>query len=393
MLNEFVFIKSLDGSNYSLAMLFQFSMVVFILLVFVNEFIKRSSRKMKILRYVGLISRLPLFLFLFFPHDISANNEFFHLVFLLIFLVYYLGNIIIFPMINLLLKRNYSHANFGKYYSYSSSINKVFTLVTTFGYGLVLDFDFFAFTYIYPVIAGLGIISVFILSAIPFHETTGLRIKMAMWPSIWKSITNMIGIVRYNKAYRHFEISFMFYGVAFMLTYSIIILFLEKELLLSYSSVAFYRNLHVTIAIVLLPFMGRVIGKIDPRRFASLTYLFLLLHFFFFMITPYFPVHFKLFGIDVYIMLVISFVFTGLFTSTMAILWNIGSAYFCKPEEAGEYQAAHLSFTGIRAIFAPFLGMYIFELFGYTVTFSIAIFMLLTAILIMFWSYRKSDME
>ncbi len=36
-LNEFVFIKSLRGSNYELGFLFQFSMVVFIFLVFINE--------------------------------------------------------------------------------------------------------------------------------------------------------------------------------------------------------------------------------------------------------------------------------------------------------------------------------------------------------------------
>ena len=42
-LNEFVFIKSLKGSNYELGFLFQFSMVVFIFLVFINEFIKRTQ--------------------------------------------------------------------------------------------------------------------------------------------------------------------------------------------------------------------------------------------------------------------------------------------------------------------------------------------------------------
>ena len=35
-LNEFVFIKSLKGSDYQLGFLFQFSMVVFLFLVFFN---------------------------------------------------------------------------------------------------------------------------------------------------------------------------------------------------------------------------------------------------------------------------------------------------------------------------------------------------------------------
>ena len=65
-LNEFVFIKSLKGSNYELGFLFQFSMVVFIFLVFINEFIKRSENKKRLLRWTGLLTRGPLFLLFFF---------------------------------------------------------------------------------------------------------------------------------------------------------------------------------------------------------------------------------------------------------------------------------------------------------------------------------------
>jgi len=65
-LNEFVFIKSLKGSNYELGFLFQFSMVVFIFLVFINEFIKRAKNKNKLLRITSLMTRGPLFLLLFF---------------------------------------------------------------------------------------------------------------------------------------------------------------------------------------------------------------------------------------------------------------------------------------------------------------------------------------
>lgn len=64
-LNEFVFIKSLRGSNYELGFLFQFSMVVFIFLVFINEFIKRTQNKQKLLRWTGVLTRGPLFLLFF----------------------------------------------------------------------------------------------------------------------------------------------------------------------------------------------------------------------------------------------------------------------------------------------------------------------------------------
>ena len=140
-LNEFVFIKSLSGSNYELGILFQFSMLVFLLLVFVNEFLKRIRRRRIFLRWVGIITRFPLLLLFFFPRspEVYQNGAIWHMIFLAIFLVYYLAALVINPTINLLLKNNYSHQNFGTLYSYSQSANKVVLLVVTFLYGLLLD--------------------------------------------------------------------------------------------------------------------------------------------------------------------------------------------------------------------------------------------------------------
>lgn len=73
----------------------------------------------------------------------------------------------------------------------------------------------------------------------------------------------------------------------------------------------------------------------------------------------------------------------------MVLLWNIGSAYFCKPEESGTYQSIHLFLTGTRGLFAPLLGILIYELLGFGFTFGIAIFSVFISIIIMIWSYRK----
>jgi hypothetical protein len=77
----------------------------------------------------------------------------------------------------------------------------------------------------------------------------------------------------------------------------------------------------------------------------------------------------------------------------MSLLWSIGSAYFCKPHEAGEYQSVHLFLTATRAVFAPLLGVLFYEMFGFVFTFSIGAASLLIAILIMFWSYRREKVK
>lgn len=136
-LNEFVFVKSLQGTNYQLGFLFQFSMVLFVFLVLINEFIKRIRSRKKLLRVVAWGTRLPLALIAFFSHSVTQMHDklYFHYVFLALFLLYFLGNIFIYPNINYLLKNNYRHANFGKLYSYATSLNKIVMLIVTFVYG------------------------------------------------------------------------------------------------------------------------------------------------------------------------------------------------------------------------------------------------------------------
>jgi len=392
-LNEFVFIKSLHGTNYQLGLLFQFSMVVFIFLIFINEFIKRTTNKRKMLRITGFLTRLPLVFLLFFPRSVEelTGSSIYHYIFLTIFLIYYFGNTIIYPMINLFLKSQYDHKNFGKLYGYATSANKIIMLLATFVYGLLLDFDNYAFTYVFPVVALIGIASVYLLTSIHFTEKIVPGIKQGFLHSIKESALNMLNILKNNRPYKHFEIGFMFYGFSFMITVTVITIFFERALHLSYSSVAFYKNAYNIIAIILLPYTGKLLGKIDPRKFAAITFASLMMYVFFVMLTEYIPVKYVLAGIEIYPTLVIAFIFYGIFAATMALLWFIGSAYFCKPEEAGDYQSVHLSLTAIRAMFAPLLGVLFYEIIGFAGTFALSILAIIAGIGLMFWSYRKES--
>ena len=82
-------------------------------------------------------------------------------------------------------------------------------------------------------------------------------------------------------------------------------------------------------------------------------------------------------------------IFHGIFAATMALLWNIGSAYFCKDEDAANYQAIHLTLTGYRSVFAPLLGIIFYHWLGFIGAFSIGILLVFIAISIMLWSNKK----
>jgi len=390
-LNEFVFVRSMKGSDYQLSVLFQLTSVLLIFAIFFHELLKRVVNKRKMLRIVALITRLPLALLIFFPTNASiyASNGLYHYIFLFIFLLYYLANPIIYPTINQLLKNNYKHEHFGRLYGRSTIWNKIVMMTVTFAYGLLLDYDYYAFRYIFPFTAIFGIFSVYLLTRIRFQKHLIRTEKQRLSVSIKESIKGMLQILKQNKPYRHFEIGFMFYGFAFMSTISVITLFFSKELDMNYTSVAFYKNGYNIIAILLLPLFGRLIGKIDPRKFAAITFLSMFLVLFFLVVTEYFPYYIWFYNIKLYYALIFYMLAHGLFASTMGLLWSIGSVYFCKNEHADMYQAVHLTLTGERALFAPFLGVLFLSLFGFTITFLIGCSSLLISIIVMIWSLKK----
>lgn len=371
VLNEFVFLKGMHGSNYQLGFLFQFSVIVFLFAVVLKKIFKNLKSNKKILRVTALITRLPLIALIFFPRDLEiykTNGELYHYAFIIILFIYFFASPIIFPIINSMLKSNYTHQNFSKFYSYSSSANKIIMMITTFVYGILLDNNNYLFVFVFPIIAVLGIISVYILSKIEnLHE--GL-------PNVLnKSSQNHLSLktILKNKAFRGFEIGFMFYGFTFMVTTPVIAIFFSDVLNLNYSSIAFYKNSYNILAIIMLPFFGRLLGNIDPRKFAAITFSSYLLYILFISLSQFFQWNITILGIQLYLMLIIAYIFNGVFAATMSLLWNIGSAYFCKKEEAGEYQTAHLYLTGVRGLIAPLAGIYFYEAFGFFVTFMIGI--------------------
>jgi Na+/melibiose symporter-like transporter len=393
-LNEFVFVKSLLGSNFQVSLLFQFGLIVFILLVFFNEMLKRIKNKRRLLRVTAIVTRLPLLLLFFFPRSVEqlTGDSIYHFLFLGIFMIYYLAHPIIFPLINLLLKTNYSHENFGKLYSYSATANKIVMMITTFAYGYILDLNNYVFVYIFPIAGLLGILSIILLSMIPLNIPDQVVEKIQsvrFWDSVKSSITGMGRILKNNLAFRHFQIGFMLYGMGFMGSVIVIVLFFEHGLGLNYSSVAFYKNGYNIIAIMIMPFFGKLIGIMDPRRFAAISFLSMMFFILFLILTGIYPVSIEFWGITLYYMMIFYILFHSVFAATMGLLWSIGSAYFCPPSEAGTYQSIHLALTGGRALFAPLMGVVFYELWGFYVTFIIAMSFLLIASIFMLWSARK----
>lgn len=385
IMNEFVLIKSLAGSNYQIGFLLQFQHIVLIFSVFMNELLGRTMRKKRMLTRVAIATRLPLFALAFFPAYTEGIAPIYHVIFLAVFLLFYMSNPIVFPTINLLLKNSYSHGNFGTYYSYATSINKIVMILATFVFGLWLDFDPFVYRWVYPVLGLLGIASILLLTKIEFQPQNQVA-RLSIKKSVKRSLSRMKRIVLINKPYRDFEIGFMFYGFAFLSSAAVLTIFFERELHLNYTTVATYKNAHNFLAILLLPFFGKLLGRIDPRKFAVYTFGSLMLFIAFLAITRFWNQYIWIGTFQMHYSLAVAYLFYGVFAATMALMWNIGSAYFARNADVGDYQAIHLTLTGVRALFAPLIGVFVYEIVGYFYTFLLGVIALLIGIAIMYYS-------
>jgi len=261
-------------------------------------------------------------------------------------------------------------------------------MVTFFVLGILLDHNAFSFTWFFPLLGFLGILSIIAISWIEFIPKEAPKISQGIIDAVVGSFKKMITTLKTNKAYFDFQLAYLFYGFGFKSTRSVINIYFDKALELNYSSVAFYQNAYNIMAIILLPIFGKIIGNIDPRKFTIIPFVSMAGYILFVGLTEFFPLHYEILNLEIYVTLVISTIFYGFFFSTMLLSWNIGSSYFGSNEEAGNYQSIHLFATGLRGIAAPVIGIALYELLGFSLTFGVAILSLLVGVYILYWSYK-----
>ncbi len=390
-LNEFIFLTAMQGSNYLMGFIFTFSVGVFVFLIVFNEFIRRNPDKRKMLRRTALFTRLPMMIMIFFPVSATGYEQtsLVHFVFLGVFLIYFLGTVFIHPTTNVLLRNSYSPKNFGYLFGIATTGRHLIMLVAALSYGMFLDKNPYGFVYVYPVAGVLSILGLFLLSGITHMPVSLYSPRKPFGPSVKDSIRRMWIILRKNKPYFDFEVGFMLYGFAFMLSINVIQIYYVEVLELNNRSVAFYRNAYYLLTLFMMPYFGKLIGRIDPRKFAALTFGSMFMYLLFIALTQYFPAYTEVAGYKLYYMMIPYILFHALFAATMGLLFSIGSAYFCKSEEVGDYQAVHLSLTGIRGWIAPMLGIFFFDLFGFTATFSLSMTLLMIASLLQVRSMKR----
>ncbi|MSQ79471.1 MAG: hypothetical protein EXR21_07335 [Flavobacteriaceae bacterium] len=370
-LNDFVFIRQFSPGPFKVSLLFQLSVIVLPFSIFFTYFFEKVKNKKRLLYQIGLGTRIPLFLFLFFPMlmqelPLGIMQD----IFLLVFLLFYFATPFTIPLINQLLKANYAPEKMGKLYSYSWSVNMLTMLVSSLIFGRILDDHPNAYVYVYPMLGLLGLVSIYLISKIKSEQVEREFEELSLLGSWKNTLVNTIDILKENKPFRDFQWGLMIYGMAFLMNLGVVALFFSQVLNLGYSQMAGYKAIGHGLSLLTFPLFGLLLDRNDPRKFGTISFTLAAVFFGFLILSAFFPFSFNVWGQQVLLFVVVGYLFYGFFQSSMTILWGIGSSYFAPPNEVATYQSIHCTLTGIRGIAAPFVGTAIFTIGSYFGTIS-----------------------
>ncbi|MBK7255878.1 MAG: MFS transporter [Ignavibacteria bacterium] len=389
MLQDVILKKSLLASDFQVTLLIFLTSSAFLFSIYGPEIINRSNNQSRMIISMAVFSRFFLIIIPLFETPVFF-------IFCIAAMSY--ADSLIKPAWNAVFKHNYTSERRSTLYSYASSLLTITTLLVTTLLGYLLDIDFRLYKILFPV-AGLFDIMAYInlakmisIGKLNEHNSdnkfTG-KISFALFKDILiLPVRNLLRIFRDNKPFYRFEIYFFLYGMAFMIASPAVPIFMVQTLHLDYSSISVARGLvFYTATILFTPVMGRLHGTGNPTRFCGYLFLALILY-------PLLMLSIKYLGVDRNIispdtLLYITFFFFGIFMSGITISWNLSSIYYAPSMEVANYQAVHITLTGVRGIFAPFIGYMILKLVSIEATFIVSSLFFLFAGAMMLRESRK----
>jgi MFS family permease len=297
-------------------------------------------------------------------------------------------NAFISPAQNSILQTNIQRQNRGNVFGYTASLVTLVSMIFSLVAGTLLDIDENWFRYFFALVGILGLLHSIVMARIKLKKTHVPEKAFLSWQEVFfKPITRMIEVFKRNKNFAIFQRNYFIYGISYMILLPAIPKYLVETLQMGYSQTFLAKGILSQAGILILaPIAGRIFDKKNPAFFAALSYAVLSLY----PITLLVSLYHAGTVISHYIVY-LAFLFYGVAMSGIVISWNISSIQFAGDEDVSMYQSVHVTLTGLRGVFAPFLGLFIMELLGIKAVFIVAIFLFLLASLLSFHLFIRMD--
>jgi len=390
MLQYVILKKSLLASDFQVTLLIFLTSSAFLFSIYGTEIINRSNNQARTIIVMAVFSRMFLFLIPFF----ETPNFF---IFCIAAMSY--ADSLIRPSWNTVFKHNYTNEKRSVLYSYASSLYTIVILIITTLLGYLLDLNYELYKIFYPVAGIFDILAYMNLAKMislgnalenKFQtKFTGIISKKLFKDVLILPVRNLLRIFKENKPFLRFEINFFLYGMAFMIASPAVPIFLVETLKLDYAPISIAKGLVFYAATILFaPVMGKIHGTGNPTRFCGYLFLALILYPVLMLSIKYFGIDSQLISTDM--LLYFTFFYFGVIMSGVSLSWNLSSIFYAPHSEVANYQAVHITLTGVRGLFAPFIGYLILKYISIEATFIVSsCFFLIAGVMMMKESRRE----
>jgi len=266
---------------------------------------------------------------------------------------------------NTILKSNYKDDYRGRLIGFSNSANMLMAIAAIAVASRLLNYNEMWFRYIFPAAGVIGITAHIILSLIrPVREhqvsTMIYEKDRGFWNFLTYPVRGFWRVFRSDRRYLVYEIGFFIYGTAFIMSLPVRIIFMNKYIGMTYAQIG-TAELICQITIVLVnPFAGRFLDKIGAVRFTVIP---------FGILTVY--------AVCMSLSHTVAWVYMGFFlfgagVGCLNIVWTLGPVSLAPEGRIEAYSAIHSTLVGVRACFAPVLGIWLMQGFSFQVAFQVA---------------------
>lgn len=393
LLQDIILKKSLGGTDFQVMVIALLLNSAFLVSIYGSEIVNRSRNRPKTIIITGFASKI---FFIVLP---LINSPIFYI--LCIAANAYLDSLLLSTW-NIVFKHNYTERNRSRLYSYATTLQVIILLLVSIVFGYFLDLNQNIYRLFFPIAGLFGMVTYYNLAKMISLSADYYKgqDKIAKTKYSWKLVKDIIILpARYltkifsdNKAFLKFEIYFFLYGMAFMVLTPAIPVFLVDGLHLGYTPISFAKGLVFNSALILFtPLMGKHHGTGNPEKFSGYMFLILTLFPLLLVFSKYAPSISTSFNSE-YILYISYFIF-GIAMSGVTIAWSLSSIYFAPPAQVSNYQAAHITLTGIRGIFSPVLGYGVMKLFGIEYTFYMSAFLFFLGGILMYREGKKKILK
>ncbi len=341
-----VLTERLGATDLQMGIYTALSVVVMLLGIVGSELVEGRDKRPYILT-LGLLSRGALFLFLL------CYNAW---LFIVVGGLFFVLNALLMPAIFSMWQSNISAEARGKLWGLAVIVTTLVMMAAAYGVGKVLDWNPDSFRWLFPVagvVAMLGIVTLAISPLRGAYKLSRAPQRMTLRSTLIAPVQSFVRLLAEDRKYLNFELVFFLYGLAVMLLFPIIPIYIVEVAEMTYGQASIATLVIGQLGVLALPpLWGMLMDRTGPMFLCMVVFAVLAL----------FPLILLVgLGTGPGTALTLGVVYLahlvfGIGMSGVHVAWSMGPVMFAGSRDASGYSGAHVTITGIRGLIGPMLG-------------------------------------